>query len=281
MKTPPTPIDLEAFRLLRDFINRKSGIYLSDSKAGFLEARLAKRISDLGCRNLTDYYLYLTSPGVTEKELPQLLDLVATNKTSFFREPDHFTFLEQVIFPIIEQKRIQDRRFFLRIWSAGCSSGEEAYSLAIALREYFGSFTPSHGRILATDISVSSLSKAAEGIYTSKETRDVPEHILSSHFRRIPGGREPRYQVRDHLKELVEFHNFNLMAQLYPFRYPFDIVFCRNVLIYFDRGSQEHVLTKIHGVMKQGGYLFTGMAENLISSPVPFRSLKFSIFVKE
>lgn len=277
----PIASDREGFRLLRDLINRECGIYLSDSKIGFLSAKLARRMSELGYHDFSAYYLHLRNRDSSGAELASLLDLVATNKTSFFRENQQFRFLEQVVLPIMEQRRIQDPNFFLRIWSAGCSTGEEAYSIAITLKEYFGAFVPASGRILATDISRPSLSRAREGKYTGKDLAEVPGHLRKSHFHRIAEGREPVYQVGQHLRELVEFHRLNLIAEVYPFRYPFDIVFCRNVLIYFDSESQEKVLDKISRCLGRGGYLFTGLAENMLGTRTSLRCLRNSVFIKD
>lgn len=253
-----TQISEDEFRLFRDLIHRECGLYFADNKRAFVSSRIGKRLAAKSIGSFYRYYRYLKEGGAEqEEELLQLLDLLTINETSFFRNAPQFEFLEAVVLPeLVERKRTEgDRR--LRIWSAGCSTGEEPYSIAISALE---AASPSSGwdvRVYASDLSLSALEKADGGIYSEEKIARVDTARRHRYFQRVDGG----YRVRDELKRIViyDFHNLkheNGLGEL-------DIVFCRNVLIYFVPEEQRAVVQKLVRALVPGGYLFLGHSESV------------------
>lgn len=247
-----TDSDFDRFRRL---ILRESGIYLRDTKRHLLMARLTQRLRQLGLDSFSRYYDYLTS-DTTGGEMVAFINRITTNKTSFFREPHHFEFLRGKVVPGTRCKR-------LAIWSSACSSGEEPYSIAITLEEALG---PAHGwdiRILASDIDTEMLGRAEAGIYECEALCGVPERIQRAHFLRGYGNRAGLVQVQPEVRRMVQFRRINLIEADWPPQGHFDVVFCRNVIIYFDRATQERIIGRMAGCLKPDGYLFAGHSENL------------------
>jgi len=246
----------QEYERLRTLVYKESGISLGDSKRSLLVSRLSKRLRDLHLNSFQDYYDRVTGESGSD-EFMRMLDLISTNKTDFFREPKHFDFLRERILPELQAiKKV-------RIWSSASSSGEEPYTIAMTL--YDGVDMPKQWdfKILASDISTRVLAKAAEGVYEEERFRDVPDPVVHRHFFKGRGASAGRFKVKPHLAEMIAFRRINLMDDRYPIKSPLDVIFCRNVMIYFDRETQGHLMAKFYRYLKPGGHLFIGHSESL------------------
>jgi chemotaxis protein methyltransferase CheR len=267
-------ISTDEFERFRKLIYDESGITLSDQKRTLLVSRLSKRLRDLGLSTFSEYYDRVMEDA-TRDEFTRMLDLISTNKTDFFRESNHFDFLRDRILPELEDvKRI-------RIWSSACSTGEEPYTIAITLYEGVQDPAQWEFKILASDLSTRVLAKAATGIYETDRVKNIPEDVVRRHFLRGRGDRAGFVKVKPHLAAIIRFRRLNLMDDHYPIKNPLDLIFCRNVMIYFDRPTQEQLVNKFHRYLKPGGYLFIGHSESLHWIRHPFRSLAPTIYRKE
>ena len=247
------------FYKLRDIIYNEAGIKLGDVKKILMQSRLIKRLRDLKLDNFTEYYDYLINNFEDEKI--NFINSITTNKTDFFRENDHFEFMKNKILPDFEKKNETE----LRIWSAGCSTGEEAYTIAITLFEYFNGKAAPEFLILATDIDTQVLEKAQEGNYSADHLADVDPKYLKSYFMYNCNDKGDFYKVKDQLKQKVYFRRLNLLQDEYPMKKKFDIIFCRNVIIYFDRETQKKLFEQYYKYLKDDGYLLIGHSENITS----------------
>ncbi|MBX3330717.1 MAG: protein-glutamate O-methyltransferase CheR [Nitrospira sp.] len=267
-------ITSKEFDHFRTLIYDESGISLSQQKQSLLESRLSKRVRELGLETFSQYYDRVIGDP-TQEEFTRMLDLISTNKTDFFRESKHFDFLRDVILPeSIPEKRI-------RIWSSACSTGEEPYTIAITLFEGVQNPGEWDFKILASDLSTRVLAKAASGIYDEERFQGMSPDMLSRHFLRGRGDSMGRFKVKPHLASMIRFRRLNLMNDEFPIRNPLDLIFCRNVMIYFDRPTQETLVNKFHRYLKPGGYLFIGHSESLQWVSHPFMSLAPTIYQKE
>ncbi|MCC6928879.1 MAG: protein-glutamate O-methyltransferase [Gemmatimonadaceae bacterium] len=242
------------FRRVGELVTRISGIQLPPGKESLVRSRLAKRMRILGVASVSDY-LDLVDRDASRTELAEMVDVLTTNKTSFFREADHFRLLQEVVFPSLERARGE-----IRLWSAGCSSGEEPYSLAMVARESLGA-AASRVRILATDISSRVLEKARAAVYDADQLDDVPPALRQRHFEPVAGAHD-RVRVTAATRELVQCARLNLMGD-WPMRGPFDVILCRNVMIYFDKATQEQLVSRYAALLAPGGYLLVGHSESL------------------
>jgi len=241
----------DEFRRACAIVYDVAGISMTDGKEGLVSSRLSKRIRELG---LPGFPEYLARVERDDAELAEMVDRLTTNKTNFFREAAHFDWLRDRVLPMAEGR-------MLRLWSAGCSSGEEPYTMAMVLHEATGG-RPNAG-ILATDISGRMLAKARDGMYLPETVADVEPALIQRHFQ--PAKSEAgaaRMQVREHVRRMVRFARLNLM-EAWPMRGPFDAIFCRNVMIYFDRPTQERLVNRFYDMLVPGGYLFIGHSETL------------------
>jgi chemotaxis protein methyltransferase CheR len=258
--SPPALLTCELgtdqFTIISEIVYRICGITLRPGKESLVKARLIKRLYDLGLGSFEDYLAYVEGDS-SGKELTIMIDVLTTNKTSFFREPQHFTYLQQQI-----ASESWKTRNHVRFWSAGCSSGEEPYSLAIVLREAIPDIDRQDIRILATDISTRILATARQAVYEQETLSDVPEHLLKKYFRLIRQAPSPAYQVIDNVRTMVRLARLNLM-QDWPMRGPFEAIFCRNVMIYFDKPTQEWLVQRFWKLLQPGGHLFIGHSESL------------------
>ena len=266
-------ITAEEFERFRALIYDESGISLNDQKRTLVESRLSKRLRDLGIQTFSEYYRVITEDA-TREEFTQVLDLISTNKTDFFREPQHFEFLRTKILPEVAATRK------IRIWSSACSTGEEPYTIAMTLFESVQDAAQWDCKILASDLSTRVLAKAASGVYDQDRFRDVPPDILRRHFLRGRGGRAGLYKVKPHLAPMIQFRRLNLMAERFPITTPLDLIFCRNVMIYFDRPTQQTLVNKFYGYLKPGGYLFIGHSESLQWVKHPFQTVVPTVYYK-
>ena len=267
-------ITSKEFDRFRTLIYDESGISLGQQKQSLLESRLSKRLRELGLETFSQYYDKVTGDP-TQEEFTRMLDLISTNKTDFFRESKHFDFLREVILPeLMPEKRI-------RIWSSACSTGEEPYTIAITLFEAVQNPREWDFKILASDLSTRVLAKAASGVYDEERFQSMSPDMLSRHFLRGRGDSMGRFKVKPHLASMIRFRRLNLMDDNFPIRNPLDLIFCRNVMIYFDRPTQETLVNKFHRYLKPGGYLFIGHSESLQWVSHPFMSLAPTIYQKE
>ncbi len=259
------------FEMFRGLIYDTCGISLTLSKKELVKSRLTKRLSTLGIDTFSDYYQYVTKSEKTGKELVQLVDSISTNKTDFFREKKHFDFLDTDLLPSLISSKEKSRNRKLRIWCAAASSGEEPYTLAMTV---FNHINPGNGwdvKILATDISTKVLQKAINGVYDKKLLKDIPPETISSHFSPVLVDKTNCYKAKDHLKDIITFRRFNLMTEKFPFKYPFDFIFCRNVMIYFDPETQHRLVSKFYDCLPKDGHLFIGHSETLSRSNSNFK----------
>jgi chemotaxis protein methyltransferase CheR len=249
----------DEFRLFRDFIHKECGLYFATGKKSFLSTRIAKRVNSSSMKSFYRYYRYLQGNGDDQKaELMKLLDLLTINETRFFRNQPQFDLLEQIVLPrLIESNRNGDSNR-LRIWSAGCSTGEEPYSIAISVLETLPVQTNWDIRIFASDLSLSVLETAARGIYEAERLAGIIPERIRRYFEPCAEG----YAVREELKKHViyDFHNLKYENGLEDL----DIIFCRNVLIYFDPDEQIKVLNRFIETLRPGGFLFLGHSESVL-----------------
>ncbi len=262
------------FNLFRDLIYRKSGIVLKDTKKTLLVNRLNKRLKSCGFDNFKDYYNYLLTAEGLKKEFSNMIDCVTTNKTDFFRNQRHFDQLASLVIPDIVARKSNNRK--LRIWSAGCSSGQEPYSLAIALHMILRDINSWDIKILATDISSRMLACAQAGVYNRELVEDINRDILKRHFLKGPG----KVKIKDHIKKMIEFRYLNFTEPFSSIQDKFDLIFCRNVIIYFDRETQCALMAKFYKKLHDGGYLFLGHSESLHTINDQFQFVCASIYKK-
>ena len=245
------------FSLLREVVFKESGINLTERKKALMHSRLMKRLRELNIDNYKMYYEYLNNNY--QEEIINLINCITTNKTDFFREPKHFNFLGEVAFPALE-KRNKNK---VRIWSAGCSTGEEPYSIAITFAEYFKNKHMPDVKILATDIDTNVLEKAMSGIYKEENLEEVDNSILKRHFLTGRGENRGLFVIKESIKNMISFRRLNLLAEAYPMKGLFDIIFCRNVIIYFDKETKDEVINKFYNYLTDDGYFFAGHSESL------------------
>lgn len=236
-----------------------SGIVLDERKRELVKTRLRKRLAHHGYTRYADYVSHVRSKA-GRAELSLMVDLLTTNKTGFFREPQHFDFLRDHVLPRVSSTD------GLRIWSAGCSSGEEPYSLAILLNDALSPAELSDVRILATDLSSNVLARAEAGVYDEAQLVDVPDRAVAKYFQRASEARSGRlgYAAKPALRRLIRFARLNLMDP-WPMSGPFDVILCRNVMIYFDTPARERLLTRFAELLLPGGHLLVGHSESLNS----------------
>ncbi|KAF0217440.1 MAG: chemotaxis protein methyltransferase [Geobacteraceae bacterium] len=271
----------EDFSRLSQFIYKQCGIKMPIAKKTMLEARLQKRLRSMGMRSFRDYCDYLFSPQGIEQELVQMIDLVTTNKTDFFREPDHFDYLQQRVLPEWVQKYGGGINRKLMIWSAGCSTGEEPYTLSMVLSEFAESCPGFKFQILATDISTRVLEKARTAIYEEERVESVPMPMKRKYLLRSRDKASGLVRIAPELREKVQFRRLNFMDSDFGMREPIDIIFCRNVIIYFDRPTQERLLNHFYNHMTPGGYIFMGHSETLNGLDVPLVTVHPTIYRKQ
>jgi chemotaxis protein methyltransferase CheR len=257
------------FGAVSNLVHRVSGINLHDGKFELVRARLATRIRELGIPDFDSYFSVLDRDA-SGRELTRLIDILTTNKTSFFREPRHFDMLRRRVVPELYVPGTP-----LRIWSAGCSSGEEPYTLAMVLHEEI----KHHGdvRILATDISARMLAHARQGVYAEETMQDVPATLRQQHFRRVDATQPRQYVIGDGLRDMIRFAQLNLMED-WPMTGPFDLVCCRNVMIYFDKATQQKLVERFWDMVSPGGYFFAGHSESFAALDHAFTYVQPAVY---
>ncbi len=268
------------FTRLSRLIYEQSGIKMPDVKKQMVEARLGKRLKSLGFHSFSAYCDYLFSSEGLEQELIGMIDLITTNKTDFFRESAHFDYLVQRVLPVWvqEQNALSGRK--LRVWSAGCSTGEEPYTLAMTLNEFAEKFPGFDYQILATDLSTRVLEKAKQAVYDDERVAPVPELLKRKYLLRSKDRSSGKVRIVPELREKVRFRRLNFMDDDFGIREPFDIIFCRNVVIYFDRPTQERLLNKFYANLAKDGLIFMGHSETLNGLDVPLVMVHPTIYGK-
>lgn len=266
------------FEKLGSMIYQIAGIKMPPSKKVMVQARLKKRLRALGMNSFPNYVDYVFSKEGLDAEIVHILDVISTNKTDFFRESIHFSFLSERVLPVFAQR--SEGKLF-KVWSAGCSSGEEAYTLAMVLNE-FGLKVPGFDfSILGTDISTTILAMAKNAVFAESRLKPaVPERLIRRYFMKSKDPVKKWYRIIPEIRRKTQFSRLNFMDDRYPVTDMFDVVFCRNVLIYFDRDTQEQVVRKICNHLKPGGYLFHGHSESLIGMDLPLKNIQSTIFRK-
>lgn len=266
-------LTLPQFKKLGAFIHLNYGIQMPDSKKVLLEGRLQKRIKTNNFNNFTEYIEFLFSETGKARELQYFIDAVSTNKTDFYRETQHFDFLRKEFLPsFIENNK------HLKIWSAAASSGEEPYTIAIELREFMENNIGFTYEMLGTDISTEILQKASKGIYDEKRIDIIPLHLKRKYFLRSKNKERKTVKVAPILQKNLRYRTINLTVPLVGIPTDFDLVFCRNVLIYFNREVQEKVINAICSKLKPGGYLFLGHSESTTGIKAPVTQVAPTIY---
>jgi chemotaxis protein methyltransferase CheR len=251
------------FAKFQDLIYREAGIWLATHKHALLTGRLARRLRLHGLNCMQEYFHLVTQPD-QQHERAIMIDCITTNETHFFRERRHFDFLEQHVFPRWQQEASQGLRATqLRIWSAGCSSGEEPYSLVMLLLKHFPAEKGWDVEVLATDISTRVLEKAREAVYPIEKMKDIPPEYLRAYMLKGRGEHKGVMKISPEVHRVVRFARVNLHADSYPILGVFDVIFCRNVLIYFDQESKKKVIDGILRHLAPSGLLFVGHSEHL------------------
>ncbi|MGD0153876.1 MAG: protein-glutamate O-methyltransferase CheR [Thermacetogeniaceae bacterium] len=269
-------ITAEEFHLISSLVYDKFGINLGEHKQSLVIERLQKVLRQGGFSSFKEYY-YSVMQDSTGQALLTLIDKISTNHTFFFRESDHFDVLTTAILPEIFNKQ-PGMGQSLRLWSAGCSSGEEPYSLAMAISESLGQKNNNLDLgILATDISVTALESASRGVYSEAQVSQVPLLFRKRYFTLTPDG---NWAVKENLKKAILFRRLNLMRQVYPFKGKFQLIFCRNVMIYFDAPTRNALLGRFYNYLEPNGYLFVGHSESLDRSSGLFKYIKPAIYQK-
>jgi chemotaxis protein methyltransferase CheR len=268
-------INEKEFHQLADYIKENYGIYLKEEKRALVIGRLQNVLLQNGFDSFSDYYQHVISDK-TGKAVAMLINKITTNHTFFMRETEHFDFFKEKALPYA--KSIAGDKD-LRIWSAGCSSGEEPYTLAMIIDEFLGSeklFWDT--KVLATDISEQVLDEAVKGVYSKDEIDTLPKQWKLNYFKQWDG---QNYIISDKLKKEVIFRKFNLMTESFPFRRKFHIIFCRNVMIYFDNKTKAELINKFYESLEYGGYLFIGHSESINRGQSKFKYIMPAVYRKE
>ncbi len=263
------------FKRLSTFIEKELGIQMPPVKKSMLESRLGKRLRMLRFSSYTEYVDFVFSEEGSTTELLNMIDAVTTNKTDFFRETDHFEFLLHTYLPGLQKTSTP-----LRIWSAGCATGEEPYSLAIVMEEYRRSDPRFLYSILATDVSIKALQTAVDAIYDEEKIANLPFEYKKRYFLKSKDTATQLVRIRSELRSKVQFERFNLMEDVYNLPYQMDIIFCRNVIIYFNRSIQQNLISKLYTVLKPEGLLFLGHSETITGIDIPLKNLAPTIYQK-
>ena len=271
-------LSTKAFNALSSYVTGELGIKMPDSKRTMLQSRLQKRLRTLALPSFEAYCDYIFSVEGQRQELHHFLDAVTTNKTDFFREPRHYSVLVENVLPeLIADSRIGEIRP-LKIWSAGCSTGAEPYTLAMVLEDFSERVGGFQYRIIATDISTHVLSIARTAVYDEKEAAPIPQSFKKKYLLRSKDRSRPRFRVVPELRRHVEFRRLNFMDSDYEMSYHLDIIMCRNVIIYFDRPTQFNVLQKLCHQLHPGGFLFMGHSETLNGFKLPLQPTTANVY---
>ncbi len=276
-KMKPMTITEKEFVLIKTLIYDRFGINLSNKKKSFIVSRLQKLLKNHGFRTFHSYYESILADK-SGKSLVDLADFISTNYTYFNREKEHFSFFIDRALPYIVESLQKNNRNDIRIWCAGCSTGEEPYMLVMLLLEFFAEKYPLwDAGLLATDISSQVLETAKAGVYMSDQVSRLPAYLKQKYFR--PLGAD-QWGVIDQVKREVTFRSFNLMNRCFPFKKPFDVIFCRNVMIYFDQVTRDALVSRFYNNTAPGGFFFIGHSESLPRATTPYGYVMPALYQK-
>ena len=271
-------LEQKEFDLISKFINRNYGIKLPDHKRIMIQGRLINRLIELNFQSFKQYTDYVFSDEGKKRELPHMIDLISTNKTEFYRESIHFNFLRNTVIPdFINNSKSQT----MKIWSAACSSGEEVYTIAMEVNNIFEQLIAYDFSILGTDISTRMLMQAKKAIYPLSYTTPIALETKKKYFLKSKDHSKDEVRIKKVLRDKANFLWHNLMDQEYNFNGTFDIIFCRNVLIYFSKEDQMHVLQNLTKKLNPGGYLFLGHSESITHLNLPLKNVSQTVFQKK
>lgn len=269
------------FNRLQTFIETTTGIKMPYSKKIMVESRLIKRLNILNIGDFTEYIKFVFNSENGREEMLNLIDAIATNKTEFFRENDHFGFLRKKIIPQILSNLSKKTDKKIKIWSAACSTGEEVYSIAMSIEEEkLLGLRPSDFFIYGTDISIKALKVAEQGIYRSDSIKDLPDFLKKRYFLRSKNKRNFLVKIKPEISEKTMFGRLNFMKEDYGLDGKFHIVFCRNALIYFDKATQEAIMIKILKYLDKDGFLLVGHSESLQGLDLPLKKTAPAVYIK-
>jgi len=272
-------LNSKQFMKLSSFISQYYGIKMPEAKKTTLQCRLQRRLKTLQIDNFNEYLDYVFSKDGQMNELTHMMNEVSTNKTDFFRENDHFIQLTNKILPELTIDGESEEP--LKIWSAGCSSGEEAYTIAFTIEEFQRNNYPVDYKIYGTDISTRVVKQATDAIYNEEKVEVVPKEIKNKYMLKSKDRENSTVRIKPNIRKKVSFSRLNLMDKQYYVPGNMDIIFCRNVLIYFDAETQEMVLRNLLNKLKKGGYLFLGHSESITNMSLPLIRIKPTLFKKK
>ena len=262
---------VEDFIKFKKLIYERAGIHFEDRKITFVKRRILERMNELNISKAVDYYRYLRFADKDGKEFQNLINLLTTNETYFFREFYQLEVFGEVLLPELEERRKKEGNYKIKIWSAGCSSGEEPYTLAIIVREILDDINLWDVEILASDIDETVLKKALRGVYDKRSVKDVPTAYLKKYFVKVGDN----YKIKDEIKNMVTFEKLNLFDTPKMLRKKgYDFIFCRNVLIYFDDESRKKVVNLFYNSLNHNGYIFLGHSESISRITTVFKMRK-------
>lgn len=274
-KTREFEFTAAVFDKVRQLVKEKTGIVLSDGKQDMVYGRLTRRLRALDLPNFESYIKIIENQD--EEEMIHLVNAITTNLTSFFREEHHFGYLKSTVFPALMQKNAATKK--IRIWSAGCSTGEESYSLAMTVREYFPWDSGWDVKIIATDLDSNVVNTGKKGVYALSRVDGVSKEYKKRWMRRGKGDRADFVKMSHELQEIVTFKQLNLLEG-WPIKGPIDVIFCRNVVIYFDKDTQRVLFDRYANTLADEGHLFIGHSENMFNVCDRFESLGHTIYRK-
>jgi chemotaxis protein methyltransferase CheR len=272
------PLRRQDFLAFSAIIEKYSGIKMPESKMNMVESRLQKRLKAIGLHSFKSYHEYLLTPPGLKEELIYMIDAVTTNKTDFFRESSHFTFLSQYVLPKLAESC---HAGVIPVWSAGCSSGEEPYTLAMVMNEFHEKCRSINFSILASDICTKVLEHAHRGIYEEERIAPIPVDLRRKYLLRSRDREKRLCRVAPELRSLITFRRINFLDDDFLLKDQMEIIFCRNVLIYFDRITQEKVISKFCRNLTPGGYLFLGHSETINGMELPLTQVHSTVYRKD
>ncbi|OYT17006.1 MAG: chemotaxis protein CheR [Bacteroidetes bacterium 4572_77] len=270
-------LSISEFQQISKFIGLNYGIKLPQQKRIMVQGRLHKRLRALDMGSFKDYVNYLFSEEGKWKEVPNMVDLISTNKTDFFREATHFNVLTEQVLPEFIKNNTMST---FNIWSAGCSSGEEVYTLAMVIQEFMNNHQGYHYHVQGTDISHQMIKKARTAIYPLKDVATIPLHLKRKYLLKHKDRSIKEIRIAPDLRNKTSFKYLNFIDKEYDIKTKFNVAFCRNVLIYFEKDVQEQVLLKILKTVKKGGYLFLGHSESINEMKLPVTKISPTVFKK-
>ena len=267
------------FKKFREIIHQKTGINLGDQKRDLVLSRLTKRLRILNIKTFEEYYQYI-SQDRNSQEITAMINRITTNVTSFFRENHHFQVLRDIVLPRLIEKGTASGKRKVRIWSAGCSTGQEPYSIAMTLADFFRGHVGWDIKILATDLDTEVLSTGERGVYSNDSLSKVPQEQLRRFFKKGTGENKEFFQAIQQIRNMILFRQLNLTSEKFPLRGPLDAIFCRNVIIYFDSQTKTKLIGKYSQLLGNDGYLFMGHSESLIAMKEKFNYIHNTVYQK-